>query len=199
MSWKIYMIIISNAGTINTADIPAKIGETHLKPIREISIHDAQYAEGTSIGKFGDRIFIAGQKLVLKFYDKSPSDFEKRICDSFPGSEIAVLTLNGTSNLYGYSLIKNRMRQRIKYGADLDVYIDYGQKLAEEVVIAKEELFDREELEEIMSDNSKEVVEKIIDQEISIRSTLRLSKRYFGKQFDEAGSDFEKLMLTLYE
>lgn len=199
MSWKIYLIIISNANNINTADVPKKIGLDNLKPTKEISIHEAQYAKGTSIGKYGDKIFIVSQDLVFKFYDKTPSDFEKKICDSFPNSEIAVLTLNGTVDLYGYNIIKDGKRQRVKSGADLELYVDYGEKLPEEITISKEKLFDDDELKEIKGDNTKEQVKKIIDQEISVRTTFRLTKRYLQKQFDETGSDYEKIMVTLYE
>lgn len=199
MSWKIYLIIISNASNINTSDVPKKIGLDNLKSTKEISIHEAQYAKGTSIGKYEDKIFIVSQDLVFKFYDMTPSEFEKRICDSFPNSEIAVLTLNGTVDLYGYNIIKDGKRQRVKSGADLDLYVDYGDKLPEELTISKEKIFDTEELKEIKADNSKEQVAKIMDQEISIRTTFRLTKRYLGKQFNETGSDYEKIMVTLFE
>jgi len=199
MGWKIYLIIISNANNINTTDVPKKIGLDDLKPTKEITILDAQFAKGISIGKYGDKIFIVSQDLVFKFYDKTPSAFEKRICDSFPNSEIAVLTLNGTVDLYGYNIIKDGKRQRVKSGADLELYVDYGDKLQEEITISKEKIFDEEELKDIEGDNSKEQVQKIIDQEVSIRTTFRLTKRYFGKQFDQVGSDFEKIMVTQFE
>jgi len=199
MSWKIYLIIISNANNINTTDVPQKIGLANAKPTKEISIHEAQYAQGTFIGKYGDKIFIVSQDLVFKFFDKTPSEFEKKICDSFPNSEIAILTLNGTVDLYGYNVIKNGKRLRVKSGADLDLYVDYGDKLPEELVISKEKIFDDEEVKEIKADNSKDQFKKILDQEISIRTTFRLTKRYFGKQFDEVGSDYEKIKVTLYE
>jgi hypothetical protein len=79
MGWKIYLIIISNANNINTTDIPKKVGLNNLKPAKEISIHEAHYAKGTSIGKYGDKIFIVSQDLVFKFYDKTPSGFEKKM------------------------------------------------------------------------------------------------------------------------
>jgi hypothetical protein len=175
MGWKIYLIIISNVANNNTADIPQKIGMSNVQPGKEISINEAQYAEGTSIGKYEDKIFIISQALVFKFYDKTPSDFEEKICEAFPNSEIAILALNGTVDLYGYNIIKNGKRQRVKSGADLDLYINYGDHLPEELAVSKEEIFDKEELIEIKADNSKEQSNKIIDQEISIKTTFRLT------------------------
>jgi hypothetical protein len=199
MSWKIYLIIISNANNINTADVPKKIGLDKLKATKEISINEAQYSQGISIGKYGDKIFIVSQDLVFKFYDQTASAFEKNICDSFPNSEIAVLTLNGTVDLYGYNIIKNGIRQRVKSGADLELYTDYGKKLQEEIDIAKEKLFEDDDVKEMQKDMSKEDFKKLVDQEISIRTTFKLTKRYFGKQIDEAGSDYEKITLTQFE
>lgn len=176
MSWEIYLIIISNAHNINTADVPGKIGLENLKPSKEISIQEAQYAKGTSIGKYGDKIFIVSQDLVFHFYDKAPSAFEKKICDSFPNSEIAVLTLNGTVDLYGYNIIKSGKRLRVKSGADLELYVDYGAKLPEELEVAKEKIFTEDEVKDIIADNSKEQFQKILDQEIRSEPPFALLK-----------------------
>jgi hypothetical protein len=195
MGWTIYLIIISNASSINPTDIPQKIGLSHLKPIKEISMGEAQYINGISIGKFGDKIFIVSDDLVFKFYDPSPSEFEKRVCDSFPNSEIAALALYSTVDLYGYNIIKDGKRERVKSGSDLDLYVDIGDKIPEELSVSKEKLFDDNELKGVKEDMAK----RMRDQEISIRTTFRLTRRYFGKGIDEKGSDFEKIILTLYK
>ena len=199
MGWKIYLIAITNAANVNTTDVPKKIGLDNLKPTKEISIHEAQYESGVSIGKYGDKIFIVSSDLVFKFYDKTPSDFEKKLSAEFPNSEIAVITINQTSDLYGYSIIKNGKRQRTKSGADLELYVDYGDILPEEIEVSKEKLFDDEELKEMKEDYSKDELKKVIDQEISFRTTFRLTKRYFGLPFDHTGSDYEKIKVTKFE
>ena len=199
MGWKIYLITITNAANVNTTDVPKKLGLDNLKPTKEISIHEAQYEDGVSIGKYGDKIFIVSPELVFKFYDKTPSDFEKKLSAEFPNSEIVVITINQTSDLYGYSIIKNGSRQRTKSGADLELYVDYGDNLPEEIEISKEKLFGDDELREMKADYSKDELKKVIEQEISFRTTFRLTKRYFGKQFDETGSDYEKIKVTKFE
>ena len=199
MGWKIYLIAITNAANVNTTDVPKKLGLDNLKPTKEINIQEAQYERGISIGKYGDKIFIVSPDLVFKFYDKTPSELEKKLSAEFPNSEIAVIAINQTSDLYGYSVIKNGKRQRTKSGADLELYVDYGDKLPEEIEISKEKLFDDEELKEMKEDYSKAELKKVIEQEISFRTTFRLTKRYFGKQFDETGSDYEKINVTKFE
>ena len=199
MSWKIYLIVITNASNVNPSDVPQKIGLTDLKPRKEISIQEAQSINGISIGKYNDKIFIVSRSIISKFYDPTPSDFERKICDSFPNSDIAILALDGTVDLFGYNIIKNGKRQRVKAGADLDIFVDYGEKIEEEVALSKEKIFDDSELDEIKKNNTPETASKIIDQEIGIRTTFRLTRRYFGKEVDEPGSDYEKIRVTAYE
>ena len=199
MGWKIYLIVITNATNVNVRDVPQKLGLDSLKPTKEISIHDAQYDGGVSIGKYGDKIFVVSSELVFKFYGKTPSDFEKKITAEFPNSDIAAILINQTSDLYGYSIIENGKRRRTKSGADLELYVDTGDKLPEEIEISKEKLFDDDEMEEMKEDYSKAELKKVIEQEISFRTTFRLTKRYFREQFDDSDSDYEKIMMTKFE
>jgi len=199
MSWKIYLIIISNSSNVNTNEIPAKIGFPNLKPLREVSMSKAQYISSICIGKYDDKIFIVSDDLVFKFYEKNISEFERKICDSFPNSEIAVLTLYGTVDLYGYCIINNGKRQRVKSGSDLELYIDEGDKLQEEIEISKEKIFTDQELIEMRSEYLKEQFDMMIDQEISIRTTFRLTKRYFREEIDKSGSDYEKITLIQFQ
>jgi hypothetical protein len=199
MGWKIYLIAITNAANVNVADVPHKLGLDNLRPAKEMSMHKAQYENGISIGKHGDIIFIVSSELVFRFYDKAPSDFELKLCAEFPSSEIAVITVNQTSDLYGYSIIRNGKRQRVKSGADLELFVDYGEMIPEEIDISKEKLFDDEELKEMKEDYSKDELEKVIAQEISFRTTFRLTKRYFGREFDHVGSDYERITVIRFE
>ncbi len=199
MGWKIYLIVITNAASINTNDVAKKLGFDTLKPTKEISIHEAQYESGISIGKYGDKIFIVSSDLVFKFYNNQPSEFEKRISEEFPNSEIAAITIYETSNLYGYNIIDNGKRRRVKSGADLETYVDYGDKLPEEDEVSKGRLFDDDELKEMKEDYSDTELKKVIDQEISVRATFLLTKRYLGKQFDDNESDYEKIRVTKFE
>ena len=197
MSWKLYLIIISNAADTNPAEVPAKIGFKNLKPHDKINLSEAQRSEILSIGKHNGNIIIVSYQLVFQFYTQPPSDFEKKLIESFPNSEIAALTYNGTVDLYGYNIINNGERQRVKHGADLSIYIDEGEKLPEEIEISKGQLFDKEELEDMKQRLTKNELQEFIDEEISIRTTFRLTSRYFGKELDQM-ENLEEIMLTQY-
>ncbi|QQV04344.1 MULTISPECIES: hypothetical protein [Chryseobacterium] len=103
MSWKIYIIVITNSINIQLSEIPKKIGMENLSMKKEVTLMQAQYEDkGFSIGKYEDKIFIVSQQLVFDFLEKEDSDFKQKLLLSFPNSEIAVLTLG--YGVHGYSL-----------------------------------------------------------------------------------------------
>jgi len=197
---KLYLIIITNAINTSISNVKSDLGLSNLVPGNEISLFKAQYnGKGICIGKYNDKILIVSQEKVFNFYDKAISSFEKQICDLFPNSEITVLTLYSTVDLYGYAIIEKGVRQRIKSGADNDVYIDYGNKIKEEDDIAKEKIFDDSEMAEMEREYSKNDIKKMVDKEISVRVTSRLLRRYFGKDEKEIDSNFDSIKLVEYQ
>ncbi|REE06939.1 hypothetical protein DFQ09_1241 [Winogradskyella pacifica] len=204
MGFKIYLIAITNAANVNTTDIPNKIGFDNLQPANEISISEAQYENGISIGKYDDTIFIVSSELVFEFYHKNPSELEKKLTNEFPNSEIAILTLNQTTDFYGYNIITNGKRKRVRSGADTEIEIDFGEKLPEELDISKDPLFGLylEELKEFQSsdkDFTKKQMKAEIEQEIGVRTFFKLTSRYFGKPIDENGTDYNEIKVTKFE
>lgn len=199
MSWKIYLIIISNATNINVAEVPSKLGLNNLKPTVEVNLLEAQYKDNISVGRYEDKIIVTAKDLVYDFYQNIPTEREKRFVAAFPNSEITVLTIHSSSYLYGYSIIRNGKRIRVKHGADTEKYIDQGEKLQEEIDIRKGEIFTNEELKDMKGDYSKKELENVIDHEASFRVPFRLTKRYFGKQIDDADFEIENIKLTLFE
>jgi hypothetical protein len=136
---------------------------------------------------------------MFDFYKPTISIIEKKIGILFPDSEISALTLYSAVEMYGYAIIKNTQRQRIKNGADSKVYIDYGDKIQEEKDLAQEEIFSKEELNEMKSDYSEEEVTRMMENEIGIRVTYRLLRRYFGKTDKEVYNNLDKIQFVEYQ
>ena len=197
---KLYLIVITNAINISISNVKREFGLGSLAPGNEISLFKAQYnTKGICLGKYNDKILIVSQEKVFDFYNARISSFEKRICELFPNSEIAVLTLNSTVDLYGYAIMEKGVRKRIKSGADNDVYIDYGTKIKEEDDIAREKIFDDGEVVEMKLEYSKKIIQKMIAQEVSIRVTYRLLTRYFGNDEKEIERNFDAIKLVEYQ
>jgi len=204
MGFKIYIIAITNCANVNTTDIPNKIGFDELQPGKEISISEAQYENGISIGKYDDTIFIVSSELVFEFYNKKPSDLEQKLTKEFSNSEIAILTLNQTTDFYGYNIISNGKRERVRYGVDSEIEIDFGEKLPEELEIPKDPFFGffLEELKQFKTTDKSftdKQMKSEIEQEIGVRTFFKLTSRYFGKSIDENGTNYNKIKVTKFE
>ena len=204
MGFKIFIIAITNCVNVNTIDIPSKIGFNELQSGKEISIRDAQYENGVFIGKHDDTIFIVSSELVFQFYNDKPSELEKKLIKEFPNSEIAILTLDQTTDFYGYNIISNGERRRVRYGGGTEIEIDFGEKLPEELEIPKDPFFGLflEELKELKATDKSFTDKQMkveIEQEIGVRTFFKLTSRYFKNAIDENGTIYTKINVTKFE
>ncbi|MFC3157175.1 hypothetical protein SAMN05443633_11234 [Chryseobacterium arachidis] len=196
MSWKIYLIIITNAANTELSEIPKLLGTQNLGHQKELTMMEAQYMQqGVSIGKYEDKIFIVSQQFVFDLLENESSEIKKKLLQAFPDSEIAVLT---TGFLNGFSILKNQKVERTWVGFDLRTTVDTGDKLAEEIEAYKEISEDHEMMAEIKEDYPDDF-EAVITENASEGAVFKLTKRYFGQRIDEDGSDFDKITMTHYE
>lgn len=197
MSWKIYLIVITNSINTQLSEIPKMIGLNNLTSKKEVTMMEAQYKEkGVSIGKYEDKIFIVSQQLVFDLLEKDNSDLKQKLIKSFPNSEIAILTLG--YGVHGYSIIQDKKVIRTKVGFDLKSSIDFGDKLSEEIEAYNEISNDKELIAEI-KEESPDDLQSIINENTGEDTVFRLTKRYFKERIDKDGSDFDKITLLYYE
>jgi len=186
----------SDYNLYSTQSTAIKVQELdNLKPITEVSFYSAQSVDkGICIGKYEDKILIVSQDRIFGWYEKEATPFERQIISLFPNSEIAALTLYDTVGLYGYSIIKDGKRVRIKSGADSEVYIDIGDKLKEEDDVIKKEIFSPDEMKEMKQKYTAGEVERFVENEVGVRVTSALLLRYFTNY-----EVFDKITLTEYQ
>jgi hypothetical protein len=200
MSIKLYLIIITHATNVRANELPNLLGLGDLKPQSQITLAQAQYCKSLVIGNYGDKIIIVSDKLVFQFYEEMPSPFEKRLCALFPDSEIAVLTLNSTVDLYGFSLIKDKHRVRVKSGTGEEKYLDTGTHLPEETELLNRPLFTPDEMHELKKEYpDKTSLDGFLDKELGIKTVYQLTRRYLNVDIDQDASDFNNIYVTLYE
>lgn len=204
MGFKIYIIVITNAVNVSITDIPKKIGLDELNPRNEISLNEAQRENGISIGKYKETIFIVSRDLVFQFYNKQQSGLEKRLIKEFPKSEIAILTLDQTIDFFGYNIISENKRKRVIAGEDAELEIDFGEKIPEEIEVAKDPhlnffLEELNEIKKIDKNFTENQLKSAIKHEIGVRSFFKLTSRYFEKRIDEIGSNYSKIKVTRFE
>ncbi len=196
---KLFLIIIS-AVHLSVADVRAKLELGYLKPIDTLSLANAQtVANHISIGQQGDQIYIVSNNLASNFFHAQPSDFEERVRKNFPDAEVVVLELNDRVKLYGYAILKNGKRQRVKSGAENVVYIDEGKPLPEETAVVKETVFNKEELQDIKKKYTRQEANAIIGNAAGIKVIPVLLQHYLNADDDTVNTKINAIQLTEYQ
>jgi len=198
MSLKLYLIIITNAANINLTELPAKL-DIKGQPGQTITLAEAQYRDSPSVGYYGDKIIIVSGEKVFDFYEKTSTAREKQLCALFPKSEIVVLALNSTVDLYGFSLIRNGQRVRVKSGNDEQQFINDGEPLIEEQQLVTNPPFSPEEMNTIAADHpDKNEREHYLDMEYSVKTVEILIGKYLGQETTGYQRLFNQIKVTTY-
>ena len=198
MAWNKYYIFIKSPSLTTSETILAKLNLEQFKPKEEVPLHFSNKPQTLFTGFYKDSFLIVHPDIAFHFFGEKQSDTEKLFVDAFPDSEIAVLVENSTVGLYGYAIIDNGKKVRMKNGCDGEVYYDQGDLLPEEKEIFAKKIFDDETLEEMRSDGmSEEEIQSMINHEASWRVPNLLTKRYLGETVNAI--DTSKIILTKYE
>jgi hypothetical protein len=196
MAWNKYYIVITNQKGMQPAEILTKLSLSGYVADGETNFLATNKSDDLFIGNYKDKIIIANPDLTYPFFSKQPDDFEKKVVAAFPATEIAVLMENSTVGQFGYSIIENGQRIRIKDGCDGEIYNDIGELLPEEQTILAGHIFDPEELDDMREDMNEEEVQSMVTFEASRRTPSEISKRYFGDSIDNL--DIDAIKLTRY-
>ena len=194
MAWNKYYIIVSNIHELSPTETLTKLGLTGYQEVGKANFIQTNKSNDLFIGTYKDKLVIANPDLTYGFFAAEPSEIEKRFVEAFPTAEITALAENSTVGEFGFALIINGQRKRVKHGCDGDIYLDIGEMLPEEQEILAGEIFEPEELEEMREDMDEDEVQNMIAFEASWRTPAQISKRYFSDRIDNLDTDAIKLV-----
>ena len=86
----------------------------------------------TFLGIFNNVLIAISANLTSLFLADSLSERAQSIIHAFPNSEIAAINENYTQDSFGYAIIRQQQRIRLKIGDEGLILRDFGQVLAEE-------------------------------------------------------------------
>lgn len=205
MSWNKDCVFISKPSPLKESELLLKLGCEDYLPVGDVCLYKTIkfYLNDPAplfIRKTQKYIMIIDCKLPFLFLEEPLSERAKTIIDAFPGSEIASLFENGTGYLFGYAVIQNGERVRLKVGDDGKIQQDFGEPLAEERAVL-EEMQKSGDYQAIFGDCIEEGMsaaeaQRLVEFEASWRVPMQLSARYLGQPMD-AFLDNE-LILTKY-
>jgi len=149
------------------------------------------------ISEFNNCFVLIHSELTRLFLEEPLDNFVLRVIRFFKDSEIIAIVQNGTSYSFGYALIRNQQRIRLKIGDDGEILQDTGKLLdSEKEFLAYEnkcghyqELVD----ENLYEGDSIEKAHQLAQFEIYWRFPIVLLEQYLDQNMDWLS---DNLMLT---
>lgn len=185
--------MVTNQQGTKPTEVLTKLNLNGYQPVGEANFLQTNKSDDLFIGTFQDKLVIANPDMTYSFFAAEVSDIEKTFVSAFPSCEIVALAENSTVGEFGYSLLDNGRRIRVKHGCDGEIYVDFGKTLPEEEEILAGHIFDPEELDEMREDMDEDEVQNMVAFEASWRTPAQISKRFFGDRIDNLDTDAIKL------
>jgi hypothetical protein len=191
MGWKASMIFIKNA--------PA--------PVTDKQLLDAMWQYGwthainpdndkTYIARLNSTIVICNAKVPMEFIGEDLSVYEKGLSElTLNQSEICGITLQSTVNHWGYGIIQNGKKIRVRCGNyEMPLSLDYGNVLPEEEALLSR-LIIREDGSRLFKIDDSEYTEDQVGEEF----VFEIIARYTGYPLANSNNPLEGLIFKCYE
>ncbi len=199
MSWNKYYIFVNQQSQPDLEKILPQLGLENYAPKGEVNLYKTNKPSTLFIGHYKDCLIFSEPRLPFKFFEVVQTIEEKRFITCFPNSEIFVLIEDGTSDGFGFCVIKNGQKIRMKDGWDDEIYNDFGTPFPEESESYEDfkAVMDEDEKAEIIDDVGEEGYETYLSFQAAWSMPSILSEKYLGETIDTIDGD--EITFTRYE
>ena len=186
MGWKLSSIIINPATEVNAVDLLRRLGARELTKVEDEPFDSVMYPEKDTvyIGNYKGNFIICADLLPLDFFNSSLSNTEKLLIEYFPESEICAVSLQSTVNQFGFAVITNGRKIRVKASdAQTETSVDIGEPLEEEQQLLSMSEIDGSGQRVYHLDNNRN--KPYLENQVGENFIFEIFKRYTGKLLDE--------------
>ncbi|NIG54889.1 hypothetical protein [Chitinophaga sp. Cy-1792] len=182
MGWKLYATFVSPTHEVNFDDLLGRLELPPLTPIEDEPFEVALYPDEGQIyiGEHNNCLIITNYELTDACMTSEFSPLEEVLMAEFPDAEICTLVLHSVVNYFGYAVIKNGEKIRVRAGdSEYGVGIDEGSPLEEELPFLHSPRFKDDNSRRISRDGNNTYVDW--DGEGIV---FAIAGRYFGEPMD---------------
>ncbi|HNI43345.1 MAG TPA: hypothetical protein PK230_01535 [Chitinophagales bacterium] len=185
MGWKLSAIIIQNPSSINHEELLHNLGYEQLTRIEDeyFEVAKYRYKNEVYIGTYKNNLIICNSDIVWDFWKQEEQMAEKILKRLFPNSEICAVGLLSTVNFWGFSVINNGQRIRVRAGGGDNErnHIEIGLPLEEEKKLLNQSLIDEngERVYFLNDDNNPSS-----EDQVGELFVFAICERYFGVPLD---------------
>lgn len=201
MAWNKYYILVTNQQGVNPEQALSALELSRYIVDEEVELVDSNKPKTLFIGNYRGNLIIVHPELPFDFFHNESTNTEKIFIKAFPNSEIAALIENSTVHSFGYALIDNGLRVRMKDGGDEEIYNDIGPLIPEEIEVTGKDIFaelTEEDLEEMREDMSEEEIIASTNFEASWRVPGKIFERIIGVNLNRS-PDISAIKLTRFK
>lgn len=179
MSWKANATIFRSTQKVHDVNLLKALGYNFVQN-RNSNLDRQLYTQKYfCIGEYKDITIICHEELTLLGVAISKkSNFEKIICSNFQPEIMLSFGLQGSMNVYGYSLIENNIKIRVNAGSLQGKIYEFGNRTKEEELVYIENVLKNSERFDV---KDKRIIESYFGEEL----VFELSKRFFGQRLDQ--------------
>lgn len=192
MGWKCAMMVVSNIQDYDQQQLLTDLEAENYQEEGHEFLETAIFPEDKQfcIGQFEGNLIVTNKASMFSNLEVNLSNIERLLSKRYPTSEICTLGLHSVVNFWGYSVVKNGEKIRLKAGdSDSGTIFDLGEPFAEELeLLAKSKKNDSGERIYIFDDFPDEPQ---TEDQVGEEFVFELSKRYFGERLDYSDDLFE--------
>ncbi len=188
MGWSIYAVLIKSDKQISYEKFIDELGYDVVRYLPEEPLNNVLYAEEDKIffGSYKGITIIASYKLPFALYNNANSKEENKLAEFFPDTEIAAVSLQSTVNHFGFALLKNGRKIRIKAGdAIAGTAIDLGEPLKEELELLAKSRRDSKGKRTYFIDSISGGQEEFAEHQVGENFVFQIFTRFTGMPLDE--------------
>src|SRR5215831_7711294 len=126
MAWNHYYIFVKSSKFPDINEILSRLNLSDYKPAEACTLSETNKLNTLYAGFYNGYLLIVHPDLVFKFFTPDRSAEEKLFIQAFPDAEIAALIINESVSLFGFAVIINGKKIRMKDGSDGEIYNDVG-------------------------------------------------------------------------
>lgn len=187
MGWKASTIIIHKPTQVDHVNLLQALGFANLTKIDDEPFESVINPDDDTVyvGTYKDNLLICAPDIPMQFFEDEVSHVEKTLIEHFPTSEICSIILHSVVNLWGFSVIQNGQKIRVKAGsADDGTFVDVGEPLEEEKDLLSKSTLDKKGNRIYLLEDFPN--EPFNEDQVGENFVFEICSRYFGAPLDRS-------------
>jgi len=194
MGWKCSLLIIDSDKDFDEKTLLKNLGFNHIEKTQKVNFSVALNpgAEEVYIGRYKGKIVVCEIDLPSKCMTQSVITQEMLLSKYyFPDTEICSLVLHSVINYWGYAIVKNDEKIRVRAGdTESGLLVEYGKPLEQELELLSKSKLDEQGNKIYFLDDFPD--KTFSEDQVGESFVFKMASRYFQMDLDKDDDLYEE-------